>query len=164
MTVLYSARFIRGKCQTFSCLGQWHMNIWSRHGLISCISCREGLSTNQHQTWHQPWRLAYGPLTRYVKLRVAHAPGIPETFSPPPRDSDPVMHHGTRVTHVSWCMPGLPTSGYLRSRWREKRSRHSRRMRNPQFWVSGKRPMVPETFGIALVHTRYPYTVCTFVG
>ena len=26
-----------------------------------------------------------GPLARYVKLRVAHAPGIPGTFSPPPR-------------------------------------------------------------------------------
>ena len=24
----------------------------------------------------------YGPLTRYVKLRVAHEPGMPETFSP----------------------------------------------------------------------------------
>ena len=27
------------------------------------------------------------------------------------------------------------------SRWRWKRSRHPRRMRNPQFWVPGKRPM-----------------------
>ena len=26
-----------------------------------------------------------GPLTRYVKLRVTHAPGMLETFSPPPR-------------------------------------------------------------------------------
>ena len=25
----------------------------------------------------------HGPLTRYVKLRVAHAPGMPVTFSPP---------------------------------------------------------------------------------
>ena len=25
-----------------------------------------------------------GPLARYVKLWVAHAPGMPETFSPPP--------------------------------------------------------------------------------
>ena len=28
--------------------------------------------------------LGNGPLTRYVKLRVAHAPGMPGTFSPPP--------------------------------------------------------------------------------
>ena len=27
---------------------------------------------------------ASGPLTRYVKLRVTHAPGMPGTFSPPP--------------------------------------------------------------------------------
>ena len=26
----------------------------------------------------------HGPLARYVKLRVAHAPGMPGTFSPPP--------------------------------------------------------------------------------
>ena len=25
----------------------------------------------------------HGPLIRYVKLRVAHAPGMPGTFSPP---------------------------------------------------------------------------------
>ena len=47
---------------------------------------------------------AHGLLNRYVKLRVAHAPGMPGTFSPPPRVSDPDMHHGTCVTHVPWCM------------------------------------------------------------
>ena len=45
-----------------------------------------------------------GPLARYVNLRVAHAPGMPGTFFPPPRFSDPDMHHGTCVTHVPWCM------------------------------------------------------------
>ena len=40
----------------------------------------------------------HGPLTRYVKLRVAHAPGMPGTFSPPPRVSEPDTHHGTCVT------------------------------------------------------------------
>ena len=79
-----------------------------------------------------------GPLTRYVKLPLAHAPGMPGTFSPPPRVSDPDMHHGTCVTHVPWCMPGSLTSGFLWSRQRGKRSRHSRRMRNPQFYVSRK--------------------------
>ena len=61
-----------------------------------------------------PWN---GPLTRYVKFRVAHAPGMPGTFSPPPRVSDPDMHHGTCVTHVPWCMLGSLTSGFLWSRW-----------------------------------------------
>ena len=32
--------------------------------------------------------------------------------------------------------------GIANSRWWGKRSRHSRRMRNPQFCVSGKRPMI----------------------
>ena len=50
--------------------------------------------------------------------------------------SDPSVHHGTCVTHVSWCMSGL-----LTRRWWGKHSRHSRRTRNPQFYVYGKRPM-----------------------
>ena len=60
-----------------------------------------------------------------------------------PRVSDPDMHHGTCVTHVLWCMPRSVLDGFLWSRWRGKRSRHSRRMRNPEFYVSGKRPMNP---------------------
>ena len=59
----------------------------------------------------------------------------------PPRVNYPDMHHGTCVTHVPWCMPGSLTSGFLWNRWRGKRSWHSRRMRNMQFYVSGKRPI-----------------------
>ena len=106
------------------------------------------------QWWPCAWRihtspklnilsLAHGPLTRYAKLRVAHAPG---TFSPPPRASDPDMHHGTCVTHVPWCMPGSLTSGFLWSRWQGKRSRHFWCMRNLQFYASGKRPMAGSAF------------------
>ena len=43
------------------------------------------------------------------------------------------------VRNVSWCMPGSPTRGFLWRRWRGKRSRHPRCIRNPQFYVSGKR-------------------------
>ena len=75
----------------------------------------------------------HGSLTRYAKLRVAHAPGMPGTFFPPPWVSDPDMRHGTCVTHVPWCMPESLTSGFLWSQWRGNRSRHSRRMRNPKF-------------------------------
>ena len=70
------------------------------------------------------WRRTYshgmrsnGPLPRYVKLRVAHAPEMPGTFSPPPTvlrkplGSGPDMHHGTCVTHVPWCMSGSLTRG-----------------------------------------------------
>ena len=66
---------------------------------------------------------------------------MPGTFSPPPRVSDPDMHHGTCVTQVPWCMAGSLISGFLWSWWQGKRSRHSRRMRNRQFYVSSKRPM-----------------------
>ena len=72
-----------------------------------------------------------------------HASCMPGTFSLQPQISDPDMPHGTCVTHVPWCMPGSLTSSFLWSRCWEKRFRHSRRMHNPQFYISGKRPMVP---------------------
>ena len=70
----------------------------------------------------------HGPLARCINLWVAHASGMPGTFSSPPRVSDPDRHHGTCVTPVPWCMPESLTGGLLRSRWRGKRSRHSRRL------------------------------------
>ena len=80
-------------------------------------------------TW--PQEGCHWPLNKYVKLRVAHALGMPGTFSPPPRVSDPDMHHGTFATCVPWCMPGS-----LTSRWRGKAfPAHAQ----PQFYVSGKR-------------------------
>ena len=79
-------------------------------------------------------------LVRYVKLRVVHTPGMPGTFYPPPRISDPDLYHGTCVTHVPWCMLRSLTSGFLWSLWWGKRSRHSWCMHNPQFYVSCKRP------------------------
>ena len=82
----------------------------------------------------------HGPLVRYIKLLVAYAPGMAGTFSPPPPVSDPYMPHGACVTHVPCCMSGSLTSGFLWSRCRGKRSRHSRRMSNRQWYASGKRP------------------------
>ena len=104
------------------------------------ISQTSGLLNRQFSFWIQirctlncprTSLFRYGSLARYVKLRVAHAPGMPGTFSPPPQFRDPEMHHGTCVSRVPWCMPGSLTSGFLCGRWRGKRSRHSRRMRNP---------------------------------
>ena len=79
-------------------------------------------------------------------------------FTPPPQFSDPDMHHGMCVTHVPWCMPGSPTGGFLWSRWRGKRSRHSRRIRNQRFCVSVKRPMVwtLDTFWLIVKFTMTP--------
>ena len=60
--------------------------------------------------------MGHGPLIKYVKLRIAHAPGMSETFSPHPLQrkplvSEPGMHHGTCVTHVPWCMSGSLMAG-----------------------------------------------------
>ena len=85
---------------------------------------------------------SHGRLTRYVKLRVAHAPGMPglfprhrlqrpQTASWRSRHASRHVRHTRAVMHVEFANP----------RWRGKRSRHFRRMRNPQFYVSGKRPM-----------------------
>ena len=48
------------------------------------------------------------------KIGVAHVPEMSETFSPPPRVSDPDMHHDTWVTHVPWWMPWSSTRSFLR--------------------------------------------------
>ena len=69
---------------------------------------------------------------------------------PPPWVSDPDIHHGAWVTHMSWCMPVSLTSGFLWSRRRGKRSRYSRCMRNPQFYLSGWRPIVKPFRGRSL--------------
>ena len=55
-----------------------------------------------------------------------------------PLVSDPSMHHGTCV-----YARAVMHAGIANLRWWGKRSRHSRRLRNPQFYVSGKRPMIP---------------------
>ena len=87
---------------------------------------------------------AHGPLARYVKLRVRMPRECRERF---PR-------------HRRWAIPTCITARASRTcrdacRDRQllvsfeiggggKRSRHSRRMRNLQFYVSGKRPMVAQ--------------------
>ena len=81
-----------------------------------------------------------GPLTRYKNVRVAHAPWMPGTFSPPPPASDPDMHHGTCVTHLPWCMPGSLSNQFRWSRWRKKT--FPAFPAHAQFYVSGKRPIM----------------------
>ena len=124
---------------------------WRRLSLAGCkprispVICM--LRSQDHVLIH--WLLPsncysrHGPLARYAKFWVGHAPGMPGTLSLPLRVSDPDMHHGACETHVPWCMPGSLASGFLWSRWRVKRPWHSRRMRNRQFYESGKRS-VPE--------------------
>ena len=51
---------------------------------------------------------SYGLWTSYQirKIVGCSVPGMPGTFSPAPRVSDPDMHHGTCVTHVPWWCRG----------------------------------------------------------
>ena len=59
------------------------------------LSCSQMCETQLMTSW-----LPCVPLARYENLRVVRVPRIPGTFSPPPRVSDPDMHHGTCVTHA----------------------------------------------------------------
>ena len=77
--------------------GTMNVDFWWESNFITCDS-------------------GHGPLSRHVKLWVAHMPGMLGMFSPPPRVRDSDMHHVTCVTHVSWSMPGSLTSGFLWSR------------------------------------------------
>ena len=92
---------------------------------------------------HWGWHNASWASCQISKIAGCACAGIAGNVFPTSRVSDPDMQHDTWVTHVSWCMPGSLTSGFLWSRWRGKRSRHSRCMHNRQFYVhvSGKRPM-----------------------
>ena len=52
------------------------------------------------------------PLTRYVTLRVAHAPGMPGTSSSPPTSNETASQRSRHASwHVSWCMSGWLTRG-----------------------------------------------------
>ena len=69
----------------------------------------EVLGSNAH--WYTS--IFHGPLSRYTIGGWTWA-GMPERFSrhqleTKPLVSDPGMHHGTRVTHVPWCMSGSLT-------------------------------------------------------
>ena len=71
--------------------------------------------------------------------------------------SDPDMHHDTCVMLMPGCMLGSLTSGFLWSRWRGKHSRH---MRNPQFYISG----ASSTKGISIkfaIRSKLIWSTCS---
>ena len=72
----------------------------------SYVSAGTNINSSEFETISAA--VLHGPHTRYLKSRDAHAPGMPGT----PRVSDVDIHHGTRVTHVSWSMVGSHTSGF----------------------------------------------------
>ena len=88
----------------------------------------------------------HGPLDRYVKFWVIHAPGMSGTFFLPPLFNDPDMHTGI----VNERFPLKSVEG--------KHSRHSRCMRNPHLYVSGRRSMTTKSLTSLL---RILGTPCT---
>ena len=107
---------------------EWFMTLWTFLSIkniiiqVVYVTFSNALSwqrvcLNWQLGWHKWLLLLHGPLCQIRKTAGAHAPGIPGTFSPPPRVSDPDMHHDTCVTHVPRCMPGSLTRCFLWSRW-----------------------------------------------
>ena len=58
--------------------------------------------------------------------------------------------------HVPWCISGSLTSGFLWSQWWGIRSRHSRRMRNPQFYVSAIDHLTCGYHTQKIPHAKFP--------
>ena len=80
---------------------------------MSPLRYNTGPNLEGHSTEDENIRpLLHGPLARYVKLRDAHAPGMPRTFSPAMGWRSP--HASRHVRH----MPGSLICGFLWSRWR----------------------------------------------
>ena len=124
--------------QYFTCCN-WHKHyliFYIRNSYTSTHVSARGYDSSEETVIGQH----NGPVG-YVWLSGCARAGNAESVFPPPRVSDPNIHHGTRVTHVPWCMPGSLSSSFSWSRWVGKRSRHSRRMHIPQSYVSGKRPI-----------------------
>ena len=92
-------------------------------------------------TLHDTYQLKHGPLTRNVKWRVAHAPGMPGTFSPPSTLKETAIQQSRHASRYVRHTRAVIHVGIANPRWREKRSRHSWSMRNPSFYVSVQRPM-----------------------
>ena len=86
-----------------------------------------------HYTKLYPWPWASYKIRKTVSCVCAGNSGnvFPATAGYRSRHA-----YGTYVMHVPWCIPGSLTSSFLWSRWQEIRARHSRRMHNPQLYVS----------------------------
>ena len=103
-------------------------------------------------------RGSYGSLTRYVKLQVAHAPGIPGAFSPA------ADFKGNRYLAIPACITAR-ASRTCRDACRDRLPAVAGKTfpafpahAHPQFYVSGKRPMA------ASLNKQIPNTTCSCLG
>ena len=85
--------------------------------------------------------LSYEPLSRHAKLWVAHASGMPGTFSPPPTSKETASWWSRHASRHERHARAAMHVGIANPQWSGKRSWHSWRICIPQFYVSGKRPM-----------------------
>ena len=92
---------------------------------------------------------------------------MPGQISPPPTSKETASlrfrHASRHVRHARAVMH----VGIANPRWREKHSRHSRPMRNPQFYVSVKRPMAKDASKVSLRSSEWCeglITLCVYVG
>ena len=114
ITVTSSEHYIASNHRQLDCLYNSLFRLTSRKAPALCEwnpSVTGGFPLQMASNRDSVSASIHGPLTSYVKLRVAHSPEMPGTFSPPPLVSDPGMHHGTCVTHVPRCMSGSLTRG-----------------------------------------------------
>ena len=86
-------------------------------------------------------RSFHGSLTRYIKLLVAHEPEMPGTFPPSPTSKETTSKRSRHASRHARHAHAAMHVGIVNTQCRGKYSRQSRRMRNPEFYVSGKRPM-----------------------
>ena len=104
---------------------------WSTPWINRWVNNREAGDLTRHRVHHDV-TLMRCCVTSMLRPKLA---GIDHGIQRKPLVNDPGLHHGTcharAVMHVGIANP----------RWRGKRSRHSWRMRNPTFYVSGKRLM-----------------------
>ena len=139
----------QGSPSRYTLLSSWNSELTysNQNDIMRLFKCPRSLDTNMeiyiaistNVTKHTHFILRVSYQIRKIEgWACARNAG---NVSPPLRVNNPDIYHGTCVTHVPWCLPGSLTSGFLRNRWRGKRSRHSRRMGNPQLCVSGKRPV-----------------------
>ena len=132
-----------GKCRPF-CLGLNVLNVFVPESVNEVGVCITIAVLFVGWGWGSLDVYVHGPLTRYVKLRDAHAPGMPGTFHPPPTSKEIASYRPRRASRHVRDSRAVMGVGIDKPRWRGKRSQHSRRMRNPQFYVSGKRPITSQ--------------------
>ena len=84
----------------------WFYEAVSINGTIAYMPRGSSVAPIQHNSSYN------GPLTRYANMRVAHAPGMSGTFSPPPTSKQTASWRSRPASrHVPWCRSGSLTRG-----------------------------------------------------